>query len=148
MKKLLSLLILSSVLAHASENIFDKMDQKTAVSTGIIKLSKQEQKALINWLNSTKKEIVKQEKKKNMGFRKEESERENIHSTIVGEFNGWQGRNIFKLENGQVWKQSEKTSFYIPKRNNPKVTLKPKSMGSWILYVDGFGHGVKVKRIK
>jgi len=148
MKKLLSLLILPSVLAHASENIFDKMDQKTAVSTGIIKLSKQEQMALINWLDSTKKEIVKQEKKKNMGFRKEESERENIHSSIIGEFNGWQGRNIFKLENGQVWKQSEKTSFYIPKRNNPKVTLKPKSMGSWMLYVDGFGHGVKVKRIK
>jgi len=178
MKILLFTLLLSPVIVLAFEDIFDKMDKETSVTTGIYKLSQSEITALTKWLNSSNKknekkskekikqqvkteliaenkenrkreeEIIRLEKKKNMGFRKEESARENIHSSIVGEFNGWQGKNIFKLENGQIWKQSEKTSFYIPKRSNPKVTLKPKSMGSWMLYVDGFGRGVKVKRIK
>jgi hypothetical protein len=148
MKKLFLLLTLLPLMSTASENIFDKMDKKTAVTTGVTKLSEKEQMALLAWLDSTKKEIIKQEKKKNMGFRKEESGREEIHTAIIGDFNGWQGKNIFKLENGQVWKQSAKNSFYIPKRKNPKVTLKPKSLGSWMLYVDGYGHGVKVKRIK
>jgi len=178
MKKLIILLILSSAISNAEENIFDKMDEKIAVSTGIIKLTKSERMALSQWLKNTDKkpeklsrkelkeeikseliaenqankkreeEIIRQDKIKNMGFHKEQSTRENIHSFIVGEFKGWQGKNVFKLKNGQIWKQAERRSFYIPKRNDPKITIKPKLMGSWILYVDGFSRGVKVKRIK
>jgi len=148
MKKILFLLLMTACLSVSAKNIFDRMDEKTALSTGVYKLSKQEQNKLLKWLESSKKEIVKEEKKKNMGFRQEESDREIIQTSIVGEFNGWQGKNIFHLENGQIWKQAERTKFYIPKRNNPKVTLKPKSMGSWVLYVDGFGRGVRVKRVK
>lgn len=178
MKNLLLTLLLSPILVTASEEIFNEMDKETIVTTGIYKLSQSELTALTAWLNDSsnnnekisrekikkqvkteliaenkenkirEEEIVRQEKKRNMGFRKEESERENIQSSIVGEFKGWQGKNIFKLENGQIWKQSERGNFYIPKRNDPKITIKPKSMGSWMLYVDGFGRGVKVKRIK
>ena len=148
MKKAVFLLFLLANLAVAKKNIFDVMDEKTAVTTGIYKLSEKEKLALLDWLENSKKEIIKQEKKKNMGLRKEESERIAIKSNIVGEFNGWKGKNIFKLSNGQVWKQAEKTTFYIPKRLNPAITIKPKSMNSWMLYVDGFGRGVRVKRIK
>ncbi|MCF6320102.1 MAG: hypothetical protein L3J83_12650 [Proteobacteria bacterium] len=178
MKKLNILLIIIISPVFADSNIFDKMDKETAVTTGIYKLSQSERTALLEWLNDSEKkvegvskeqvkqkirsgiiaenkqneiikeEIIRQEKTKNMGFSKEESEREEIHSSIVGEFKGWQGKNIFKLANGQIWKQAEKTSFYIPKRTNPKVTIKPKSLRTWALYVDGFGRGVKVKRIK
>ncbi len=132
----------------ASDNIFKDMDKETLQKTGVSKLTKSEMVALTQWLNGSREKIIKEDKKKFMGFRREESERVEIKSSIVGEFNGWKGKNIFKLENGQVWKQAEKTTFYIPKRNNPKITIKPKSMGSWMLYVDGFGRGVKVKRIK
>lgn len=165
------LLILSLILpltSHALEDVFRAMDEKTSISTGIYKLSSSEKKALLNWFinkqtasrEEIKQEIraevkdeviaqeIKKEKKRFMGFRREESEREEIKSTIIGEFNGWKGKNIFKLANGQIWKQSEKTTFYIPKRSNPAITIKPKSMGSWQLHVDGFGRGVKVKRIK
>ncbi|VAW37415.1 hypothetical protein MNBD_GAMMA01-1014 [hydrothermal vent metagenome] len=148
MKKTIILILLTPMVIYASENIFDKMDEKTAVSTGINKLSKDEQNELLRWLESSKKQTIKKEKIKNMGFRKEESEREEIHTSVVGEFNGWRGKNIFKLANGQIWKQIEKTTFYIPKRENPKITIKPKFMGSWMLYVDGFSRGVKVRRIK
>ena len=164
--------------AFASNNIFDKMDKETSVTTGIHKLSQEELIELSQWIENkninnqsksrevlkqkiraeiveeelqdkvVEEEIIKKDKIKNMGFRKEESEREEIHTAIMGEFKGWQGKNVFKLENGQVWVQAERSSFYIPKRSNPKITIKPKSMNSWMLYADGFGRGVKVKRIK
>lgn len=141
-----------------SKDLFSGMSDEMREKTGINKLTKKELNTLVKWLNSDEKEtiqkaiikeeIIKEEKKKTMGFRLEESSRVEIKTNIVGSFNGWKGKNIFKLENGQVWKQAESSSFYIPKRNNPKVTIKPKSMGSWMLYVDGFGRGVKVKRVK
>ncbi len=178
MKKLNILLLIIISPVFAGNNIFDKMDKETAVTTGVYKLSQSERAALLEWLNNSdkkteevsrkqikqqvkseiiaetkqnkaiKEEIIRQDKIKNMGFSKEESEREEIHSSIIGEFKGWQGKNIFKLANGQIWKQAEKTSFYIPKRSNPKITIKPKSLRTWALYVDGFGRSVKVKRIK
>lgn len=142
------LLLIATLPVFANDVIFDKMDKETAVTTGIYKLSDSEKEALSNWIKHSEKKAIKKHKVKNMGLVKEESERENIHSEIIGEFNGWQGKNVFKLANGQIWIQSERTSFYIPKRTNPKVTVKPKSMRSWMLYVDGFGRGVKVKRVK
>lgn len=178
MKKLKILLLTLTLPALTSANIFDNMDKKTAVTTGIYKLSKKELTELSQWIENSgkntqtgsreslkeeirseiiaedihKKEaeeaIIRKDKIKNMGFRKEEAEREEIHSAVIGEFKGWRGENIFKLENGQVWVQAESSTFYIPKRTNPKITVKPKSMNTWALYVDGFGRGVKVKRIK
>jgi hypothetical protein len=146
----LSLLILVFIpfFSQSSDNLFENMDKEELQKTGIEKLSESERIALTQWLNNSKEKIIEEDKKDNMGFRKEESGREDINTTIMGEFNGWMGKNIFKLENGQIWKQVEKSTFYIPKRNNPKITIKPKSMDSWMLYVEGYGRGVKVKRIK
>lgn len=184
MKKLLFLLIASSFSVYSAKDIFDNMDEKLAISTGIYKLSSSEKTELVKWLagdrEQARKEIkqevrseviaevkqevraevegkikaevtadvIKKQKKKFMGFIPNLSDREEITSSIIGEFKGWRGKNVFKLENGQVWRQAESGSFYIPKRNSPNITIKPKSMGTWILYVDGFGRGVKVKRIK
>jgi hypothetical protein len=144
----LLILVFIPFFSLASGNLFKDMDEESLQRTGIDKLTESERVALTQWLNGSREKIIKQNKKENMGFRTEESDRVDINSSIVGEFNGWRGKNIFTLENGQVWKQAEKTTFYIPTRNNPNITIQPKSMGSWMLYVDGFGRGVKVKRIK
>ena len=141
-------LVFVPFFSFAAADLFKDMDKETLQKTGINKLTQSEKQALSDWLNGTKEKIIKEDKKKFMGFKREESQREEIKSSVIGEFNGWKGKNIFKLENGQVWAQAEKTTFYIPKRTNAKITIKPKSMGTWMLYVDGFGRGVKVKRIK
>ena len=148
MKLTLLNLVFVPFFTLASDNIFEGMDDTTMQKTGINKLNDSEKKALSEWLNTSKEKIVKEEKRKFMGFKREESSREEIKSTIVGDFKGWQGKSVFKLSNGQVWAQSDKTTFYIPKRQDAQITIKPKSMGSWMLYVDGYGKGVKVKRIK
>ncbi len=35
-------------------------------------------------------------------------------SRIINEFNGWSHHAIFKLQNGQVWKQKSKSNEYFP----------------------------------
>ena len=34
-------------------------------------------------------------------------------SRILGEFNGWDGQTIFKLENGMIWVQDDRDKFYL-----------------------------------
>lgn len=82
-----------------------------------------------------------------MGFGLTASDRTEIHSSIDGEFNGWGAKARFKLANGQVWQQVG-TGDFVHHAINPKVVIKPKSLGSWKLYIEGINRGVKVKRIK
>lgn len=72
---------------------------------------------------------------------------ERIESTIEGTFTGWEGDTVFRLANGQVWKQVQADSFYI-NVENPKVTIKRAIFGSYLLSVEGFGSSVRVRRVE
>lgn len=70
-----------------------------------------------------------------------------ITSRLVGQFDGWDGHTIFRLENGQVWQQRiEKTVSYKP-AENPVVTVV-RSFGGYRLKVEGYNQSCPVKRIK
>jgi len=81
---------------------------------------------------------------------KEEQQRRDaetrVLSRIAGKFSGWDGATQFKLENGQVWRQSESGVYYIKPVDSPAVLIE-KVFGSWRLY-DQNGGWVKVVRIK
>lgn len=81
------------------------------------------------------------------GLRPKEATRSTIEARIDGEFTGWSGRTRFKLDNGMIWQQVGEGR-QLGKSDSPKVTIEPKSLGSWKLYVEGIGRSVKVKRIK
>lgn len=81
------------------------------------------------------------------GLRPKESSRTPIEARIDGKFTGWSGRTRFKLDNGMVWQQVGSGEVRASS-DSPKVTIEPKSLGSWKLYVEGVGRSVKVKRIK
>jgi hypothetical protein len=70
-----------------------------------------------------------------------------IRSRIKGDFSGWKGGTRFQLENGQVWKQTDKKSFYL-KRENPEVEIRKGLFNAYYLSVVGFGSECKVKRVK
>jgi hypothetical protein len=55
---------------------------------------------------------------------------------------------VFKLENGQEWEQAESGSRATGTFDNPAVRIKPMILGSWLMYVEGCGCSVRVKRIK
>ena len=92
-------------------------------------------------------EVKKQTK---VEARKEEEERRTaevrILTRIQGSFSGWSGNTIFKLENGQVWKQAETGDYYAKPTDSAAVLLE-KVFGGWRLY-DQNGGWVKVVRIK
>ncbi len=69
-----------------------------------------------------------------------------IESRIDGEFSGWNGNTIFKLQNGQIWQQVEYSYKYAYKYC-PKVKIINSSNG-WVMQVDGIDKTIRVKRLK
>ena len=69
-----------------------------------------------------------------------------ILTRIKGRFDGWDGATVFKLENGQVWKQSEPGMFYVAPVDSPAVLVE-KVYGGWRLYYTD-GGWTRVVRIK
>jgi hypothetical protein len=74
--------------------------------------------------------------------------RDTIESHIAGTFTGWRGKTIFKLDNGQEWKQAESGMYDAGKFEDPVVRIKPMLLGSWLMYVEGCGCSVRVQRVK
>jgi hypothetical protein len=70
-----------------------------------------------------------------------------IRSRIRGAFSGWEGRTVFSLENGQVWRQVDGARFSV-NLVDPTVIIEKGVLGAFYLRVDGYGSRVKVKRVK
>ena len=71
-----------------------------------------------------------------------------IVSRLIGRFDGWEGKTIFRLENGQVWQQSEHGELAGVHMDAPMITITPSFSGAWWLQAEGRKSKVKVKRIK
>jgi len=69
-----------------------------------------------------------------------------IEASISGEFHGWDGETIFKLDNGQIWQQAEYDYDY-DYEYNPDVTIYSTS-GGCKMKVEGDDKTILVKRIK
>lgn len=76
------------------------------------------------------------------------TELKEINSRLVGEFSGWSGDTVFRLENGQVWQQARDGRLVWRGVESPMVTIKRGFMGSYRLSIDGVNKQVNVKRIK
>ena len=60
-----------------------------------------------------------------------------IESTIPGKFQGWQGREIFTLANGQRWQIATGGEYYSRAVQNPKVQILPAAIaGYWLRFPD------------
>ena len=87
-------------------------------------------------------------------FGKEQVEPERmdrIEAHLVGTFNGWSGSTVFRLDNGQVWRQLKNYAKpYTPRAPivEPKVTIERGALGSYKLRFEGINRVVLVKRVK
>lgn len=69
-----------------------------------------------------------------------------IESNIDGDFEGWEGETVFKLENGQVWQQvNYDYTYHFAFR--PKVFII-KTNGAYKMKVEGVSDTIFVRRIK
>ncbi len=66
---------------------------------------------------ATEQELVSEEIRK--------FEQEGIRTRIVGEFRGWDGDTVFRLENGQVWRQRLPGQWSY-RASDPEVELSKK----------------------
>jgi hypothetical protein len=70
-----------------------------------------------------------------------------IESRIDGDFNGWEGETVYKLQNGQIWQQAD-YQYHYHYAYSPVVLIYG-SGGSYKMKVDGdSGTSVTVRRLK
>jgi len=69
-----------------------------------------------------------------------------IESYIVGDFEGWDGDTIFKLDNGQIWQQASYAYTYHY-AYHPSVLIY-RVAGGFRMKVDGIADTILVKRLK
>lgn len=76
---------------------------------------------------------------------------DSIEARLLGDFTGWSGQTIFKLDNGQEWQQTRNyVRNYRPNEPVPaaRVTISKGMFGNYNLRVDGVKRVIQVKRIK
>jgi hypothetical protein len=68
-----------------------------------------------------------------------------VESRIRGRFTGWEGRQIFTLENGQRWQLANPESYYTPEMEGPKVLITPAALGGFWLSFPELRKKLRVK---
>lgn len=81
--------------------------------------------------------------------KQEEERQERFTALILGEFRGWTGRTVFRLDNGQIWRQAASDT-YVPKpQTDVQVAVYKSKSGYWRLRIlDDVGAWVTVERLK
>ena len=70
-----------------------------------------------------------------------------VESRIAGDFQGWDGRTLFTLENGQRWQADGSGSYVTSPIARPAVKIAPGVLGSFWMTVEGVKSRVKVKLV-
>ena len=70
-----------------------------------------------------------------------------IQSRYDGQFTGWSGNTLFRLENGQVWKQSQ-SGRVSARVTRPAVTIMRTALGGYRMNVEGVSESIRVERVK
>lgn len=138
-------------LAQAAEfsTLEERMSRSDFTAAGLDRLSPEQLKSLNDWLRkhglAPGAPVARGDA---LEFYPEEKEREVVEAHIAGRLDGWMGKTTFKLDNGQVWQQAESGVRTDLGLNAPAVRIKPMMLGSWLMYIDGCGCSLRVKRIK
>ncbi|MEO6173047.1 MAG: hypothetical protein ABIP02_08015 [Arenimonas sp.] len=147
-------LFATAAMAKEFSSVEEQMTSSEFKSAGLNKLSPEELAALNAWIHSNQPVAGSSvaydraaDDRKRIGFDDSDA-REDISSNIIGEFKGFGGGTILKLENGQSWQVVSGELSGIRAMTNPKVNIRPGLIGGWRLQVDGYNSVAKVKRIK
>jgi len=69
-----------------------------------------------------------------------------VQSNILGKFEGWGGRTIFRLANGQRWQVTNSDErYFTPPEDDVAVEIRPAALGGFWLYLPAFDKQVRVR---
>ena len=71
----------------------------------------------------------------------------NFEARLTSDFTGWTGKTIFKLDNGQVWRQRSSAN-YRHRGSDTRVKFKKNWMGGWEMTVVSSGKTVLVRKVQ
>ena len=136
------------VSADQAPDVRTLMTPEEFSAAGLEKLSPAEIEALNRWvIRYTAKEAPVM--REHSTVVREEIKRVDaavLKTRIVGEFRGWYGDTVFRLENGQTWRQRLPGKWFH-KADSPEVELQKNLMGYWVLRVVGEDRSVGVVRV-
>lgn len=135
----------ASAAQQALPSIDQLMTPEEFRDAGLSKLTPEELRNLTHWIDKFGHMVqAVSERSARTGS---PSDAENVtESRIDGEFNGWEGETIFKLQNGQIWQQS-RYAYRYHYSYAPKVLIYKSSTG-FMMRVDGVDEPIAVKRLK
>ncbi len=144
----LCLTLLFAIHARADDKAFPGIDKLMSseefAAAGLDRLSPEEMKALNAWLlryTAGESEILRVD---NEEVREAQKDFE-IVSRISGEFSGWDGETVFRLENGQVWRQRLQGRYFYSGPPQPEVRITRNYLGFYKITVVETGKSVGVK---
>jgi len=129
-------------VANSLPSIKKLMSHDEFTKAGLNKLSDAEVKVLDEWLQTYTTAVVKTVTTKGQITAGGDA----IETYIDGEFEGWDGDTVWKMDNGQIWQQSS-YSYHYHYAYHPKVLIY-RASGGWKMKVDGDAGEVSVRRIK
>lgn len=118
-------------------------------AAGLDKLSPAEIEALNRWVVRYTAHEAPEVRRQDVVVKAEaaKADEAGIKTRIAGEFTGWDGDTIFRLQNGQVWKQRLDGRWHY-RADSPEVELHKNLMGFWVLKVVETDKSIGVKRLK
>ena len=166
-RTLFVLLILLASTSHLAADGFSSLEEQMTgrefTAAGLDKLTPGELEALNAWIRShslgtlatAKTDLTESKPRPTVaggdlrGLPSDDGEDDSpIRSAILGDFNGWDGQTIFKLDNGMIWVQDDRDKFYVRDIENPVAVIERGMFGTWHLHIDGYRDNCKVKRIQ
>lgn len=70
-----------------------------------------------------------------------------FEARLTGNFTGWSGKTVFKLDDGQVWRQRSAANYHH-RGTDMRVTFKKNWMGGWEMTVVSSGKTVLVSKVQ
>lgn len=132
-------------LAADDPDIRQLMTAQEFKAAGLDNLSTEQIVALNRWLVRYTAQDAKAVMKTSPAVKK--TAEATISSRIDGQFNGWNGKTRFRLQNGQVW-ETRYDRRYRYSSMNPEVEITKNMLGFHSLKVVETGRSIGVKRIK
>ncbi|MFT5038295.1 MAG: hypothetical protein ACI94L_000862 [Flavobacteriaceae bacterium] len=151
------LILLGSQIAYSDGDLDDLSSEMTAAEfnqMGLSKLSDSELARLYQWVKIRESRqpiqdrltLVKAEQPSSQQRIDQPSNKQTITTSIEGAFEGWTGATLFRLSNGQVWRQRLKGRWRY-KTDSPSVEIKKNFMGYYVMRIDD-KKSIGVTRIK
>jgi hypothetical protein len=113
-------------------------------ATGVNTLSPSQVAALSRWLDSYRRSIEWLAVTAAQGEDALPEDEGAIETFIDGDFDGWEGNTVFRLQNGQVWQQASPSARYLF-AHAPRVTI---SKAPYRMRVEGMAVEVAVRRLR